>query len=96
MLLPWPPPFVERVKMVRIQYLSTTAVDFRSETCLVVVSILPNKNRMTNRPEFAHDHQQILRPHHLHPTPGPAPLEAKMMETWSLLVTILTDFTSKT
>ena len=81
--------------MVRIQYLSTTAVDFRSETCLVVVSILPNKNRMTNRPEIAHDHQQILRPHHLHPTPGTAPLEAKMMETWSL-PTILTDFTSNT
>ena len=32
------------VKMVRIQYLPTTAVVCRSETCLVVVSILPNEN----------------------------------------------------
>ena len=58
------------VKMVRIQYLPTTAVDCRSETCLVVVSILPNENEMTNRPEIVHGHQQIWRPHHLHPTPG--------------------------
>ena len=84
--------------MVRIQYLPTTAVGCRSETCLVVLSILPNEKGMTNRPENVHGRQQIWRPRHLHPTPGPPPLEhprAKMMDTWSLPA-ILTDFTFKT
>ena len=38
----------KKVKMVRVRCLPTTAVDCRSETCLVVVSILPNENETSD------------------------------------------------
>ena len=53
--------------MVRMPHLLTTVVDFTSETCLIVISIVNDDHRTSFSTQIDHGGQQVWHHHHLHP-----------------------------